>query len=418
MNQSIQKIFLVLSLFVLLSSTSLFSQEIKNLKRGSDVFVDEVISELADKRIALVINHSSVLSNGTHLLDTLLQLKKINIKKIFTPEHGFKGSADAGTHISDGVDAASGIPIISLYGKIKKPTKEMLVDVDVIVFHLQDVGSRYYTYLSTLYYLIEAAVESNKILIILDNPNPINGSQIEGVILENEFKSFVGIFPIPIRHGMTYGELAKFFIGEDSKFKNTNVDLEVVKLRGWERTNYIDEYNIDWIPPSPNINYLETAIVYPGTCLIEGTNISEGRGTYFPFLIIGAPFINSDELISEINKYSLSGFSFEKIQFTPESIEGMSTSPKYLGEICNGLKISIVDRDKFNAVEFGVTLIAAAIKLYPKEFKFIDKFFDRLAGTDKLRKMLLKEKSPNEIIHSWEEEINLYKEKRKKYLLY
>lgn len=394
------------------------AQPEKVLRTGADRLVSEKVKELSGKRIALIVNHTSVLSNGTHLVDTIFTYGDIKIQKLFSPEHGIRGNADAGKLINDEIDPATGLKIVSLYGNNKKPTKEMLADVDVIIYDIQDVGARYYTYISTLYYAIESAAENNKKIIILDRPNPIGGEKVEGPVLDLKFKSFIGIAEIPIRHGMTIGELALLFNDDIKSKKNISAELEVVKLFNWDRSEYYDAYYSEWLSPSPNINKLETAIVYPGTCLIEGTNISEGRGTYEPFLIIGAPFINSEILISELTEISTDCIILEAVQFIPISINGMSNSPKLKDKACNGIRITVTDREAFHPVEFGVKLLSAIIKLYPDEIKFNNDFFDKLAGTDIIRKMLLEKVEPDLIIQSWQNDLQFFINKRNKYLLY
>lgn len=414
----ISKIFFILLICFLSIPFYSCAQQENQLKFGADRFVQENINELSGKKIGLIVNHTSLLSSGKHLVDILNDTDGIIITSLFSPEHGIRGDVDAGKHISDAVDPVTGIKIISLYGSTKKPTKEMLNDIDILIYDIQDVGARYYTYISTLYYAIEAAAENNKRIIVLDRPNPINGKNVEGPALDLNFKSFVGIAEIPIRHGMTVGELALLFNDDIKIKKNISASLGIVKMLNWDREKYYDDYFSQWISPSPNINKLETAIVYPGTCLIEGTNISEGRGTYEPFLLIGAQFIDSKELINELNRLSVEGVSLEPVHFTPVSIQGMSASPKLKDTGCNGIRITVIDRNTFHPVEFGVKLLSVIIRLYPDKIKFNNDFFDKLAGTDKLRKMLLEKAEPHIVIQSWQNEINKFSKTRNKYLLY
>lgn len=388
-----------------------------DLKIGSDIIVKDN-SVLSGKNIALIVNHTSKLSNGIHIVDTLYNTKGIKIKKLFAPEHGIRGDADAGKHINDEVDPVTGIPVISLYGNTRKPSKEMLDDIDVIVYDIQDVGARYYTYISTLYYAIEASAENKKKIIVLDRPNPIGGEKVEGPVLDLEFKSFVGIAELPIRHGMTTGELALFFAALISENNNTSPDLEIIKMINWDRGKYYDQYYSDWNPPSPNINTFETAVVYPGMCLFEGTNLSEGRGTYEPFRLIGAPYLNTAEVIEEINTLNPEGVKLEMINFTPVSIDGMSASPKYINTECAGIRITITDKYKFKPVYFAVQLLAVIMKLHPENFKFNNNFFDKLAGIDSLRKMLLNNISTERIINTWQNDLNTFLKLRNQYLLY
>lgn len=415
---NMNKIFLVILAGCFLIPSYSCAQQKTELKIGADRLIEEYLSVIDGNNIGLIVNHTSLLSNGTHLVDALFNIDGIKIISLFSPEHGIRGDADAGSHIADGFDAATNIKITSLYGNTKKPTQEMLDNIDILVFDIQDIGARFYTYISTLYYVIEAAAEYDKQVIILDRPNPIGGNKVDGPILDLSFRSFVGIAEIPIQHGMTVGELALLFNDDIKTKKNISAEVEIIKMLNWDRKKYYDEYFSDWMPPSPNINKFETALVYPGTCLIEGTNISEGRGTQEPFLIIGAPFIESENLIDELMNLSVAGIEYESTTFTPVKIEGMSSSPKLKDITCNGIRISVVNRQEFNAVEFGVHLLSVLIKLYPDKIKFNNDFFDKLAGTDKIRKLLLESTNPSVIIQSWQDDLTNFINKRNKYLLY
>jgi uncharacterized protein YbbC (DUF1343 family) len=276
---------------------SLFTIRINSqIINGDDLLFSENINLINGKRVGVVCNQSSILSNGTHLIDDLIEQDNVKVNAIFTPEHGFKGIAEAGEVIDYKNTIYKGIPIISLYNKDKKPSKEILKNVDVLIFDIQDVGARFYTYTSTMYYVLEAAGENNIPVIILDRPVPIGGNYIDGPVLDNRFKSFVGIAPIPIASGMTIAELANYFVGEKLISSWKNISLKIIKCKNWKR-EIPNEFYSKWNPPSPNINSFETALVYPGACLIEGANISEGRGTRLPFLQIGAPFLESREII-------------------------------------------------------------------------------------------------------------------------
>lgn len=385
---------------------------------GVDQLISENLNLIKNKKLGIVSNHTALLSNGIHLVDTLHSLKEISITALFGPEHGIRGDNPAGVTITDGIDSKTGIPVYSLYGKDRKPTKEMLKDVEVLIFDIQDVGARFYTYISTLFYIIQAAAENNIQLIILDRPNPINGIYVDGPIRKPELNSYVGIASIPITHGMTMGELAELFAGEKYIGENLNVDIKIIKMKNWDRNLFYDSYHSSWIKPSPNIPSLDAAIVYPGTCLIEGTNVSEGRGTDAPFLKIGAPFVNSNRLTEELRNQNIEGITFEPISFTPIEIPGVVSNPKYKNENCNGIKILITDRDKFTSVKFGIILIAAFHKLYPNEFKFKNDSFDKLVGDSSIRQKINNGIPAEEIIQSYQNELNDFNELRKKYLLY
>lgn len=413
------KITLSLLVFMLLNflncSQSLDKEN--TLLFGADRLLQEYTHLLEDKGIGIVTNHTATLSNGKHLVDTLFEHGGFKLVALFAPEHGIRGTAPAGDVINNHIDEKTSLPIYSLYGANRKPTEEMLKDIDVLIFDIQDVGVRFYTYISTLYYVIEAAAENDIEVIVLDRPNPINGVSVEGPIRKEHLTSFVGIAPIPIRHGLTVGELANLFASEYLD-KSLKPKLTVIKMLNWDRQKYFDNYSNEWNPPSPNIPDFETTIVYPGTCLIEGINVSEGRGTYHPFLLIGAPYINPEEWIKEMEKIGYEGVSLSAASFTPVKIPQMSMSPKYLDEKCYGLEIKVTDREKLASVEFGIRLICSLRKLYQDKLQFRESAFDRLAGDDVIRQMILDDVSAEDIVASWQNELNAFKELRKNYLLY
>lgn len=415
-----KRVLLAILSFLLLSSPSLpQGKEAKQkLLTGADRLVSEFSGIIKGKRIGLVTNESGILSDGTPLVDALSKMKDFKVTALFGPEHGIRGAAPAGSQVDNSIDPVTKIPVYSLYGRHNKPTPEMLKNVDVLVFDIQSIGARFYTYISTMYYILEAGAENHIPVIILDRPNPINGVDVEGPVRDSTHRSFVGIAPIPVMHGMTMGELAKMFIGEGWLKDGEKPDLTVIKLKNWNRKNYLDNYSLPWIKPSPNIPDLETAVVYPGTCFIEGVNVSEGRGTYHPFLTIGAPYINSKDLIASLDKLGTPGVELKSASFTPVSIPTMSASPKYKGQLCNGISIKITDRNKFRAVPFGIKLVCTLQKLYPDSLKFRDSGFDRLMGTSYVREMIMAGDSPNKIIASWQKELDQFKTIRKKYLLY
>jgi uncharacterized protein YbbC (DUF1343 family) len=349
--------------------------------------IEQIINLTNKKSIAIVGNQTSVVNN-THLVDTLISLNQ-NIITVFSPEHGFRGTGDAGAKIENEVDIKTGIPIISLYGKNKKPKKKNLEDVDIIVFDIQDVGARFYTYISTLHYVLEACGEENIKIIVLDRPNP-NGHYIDGPVLEEKYKSFVGMHPIPILHAMTIGEYAKMIIGE--KWIEKKCDLTVIEMLNYNR-NKIYELPIK---PSPNLPNKKAVNLYPSLCLFEGTIISIGRGTKKPFQHFGHP---------KLNLYNYS--------FIPKSVPG-SKYPKHENKICYGKDLT--NTPILNSINLE-WLIETYDQSQNKEDFFIS-FFDKLAGTDKLRKQIISGKSSREIKKSWKNELNEFKNIRNKYLLY
>jgi uncharacterized protein YbbC (DUF1343 family) len=406
------------SIFLILLFSVSCSPQIKQDKVlfGSDVLVSEKLDLIKNKKVGLVINQASVLSNGTSLLDTLESLR-INITTIFSPEHGFYGNFSAGKEVGN-ENNKYGVQIYSLYGKTKKPTPEMLENVDVIVFDLQDIGARFYTYISTMFYVLQSAVENNKPVIILDRPNPLSGKKFYGPVLNKDLISFIGIAPIDMIHGITVGELANLFVNENYINTKSKPGFEIIKMKNWKREFFWDDFESQWIPTSPNIPDFETVLLYPATCLLEGTNISEGRGTKNPFKIIGAPFIDPKQLISELEKSGLAGCDLETIDFKPETIPGKADNPKYENQVSHGIQIHILDKNNFNQLEFGIKLLVTLHNLYPENFKFIPAQFDQLTGDKKMREMIEQNKSVENILNYINQQSKNFNSTREKYLLY
>lgn len=348
----------------------------------------DYLHKLKNNRVALLINQTATVGR-TLLLDTLLK-KQVHIVKVFVPEHGFRGNADAGAHIKSDVDAQTGLPIISLYGKNKKPSKEQLQDVDILVYDLQDVGTRFYTYISTLQYAMEACADNNKKLIILDRPNP-NGHYVDGPVLEKKYQSFVGMQMIPVVYGMTVGEYARMLVGEHWLATSKKLTYEVIACKGYDHTK---KYQLQ-VAPSPNLKTMAAIYLYPSLCFFEGTAISVGRGTDKPFEQWGSS--------------ALKGVFTDS--FTPRSTIG-ANKPMFEGEVCYG-KIITAQPNKMD-----VQWLLAAYKFYPEKNKFFNSFFEKLAGTDVLRKQIIAGKTAEEIHASWQKDINTFKKVRKKYLLY
>jgi uncharacterized protein YbbC (DUF1343 family) len=385
------------------------------INTGLDILLEKHIDNLYENKIALVTNHSGIDKNGISNISRFITQDSINLVKIFTPEHGLAGLIPDGEIIEGDSSSQLLPPIISLYGNSKKPTLEMYNDIDLIIYDIQDVGARFYTYISTLGLVMETAGEANIPVIVLDRPNPIGGD-VNGPILKENYKSFVGKYPIPIQYGMTVGELAKMIVGEEM-ITPTPI-LTVIPMENYNRNLYYDETNLPWTNPSPNIPDLETAIIYPGLCLIEATNVSEGRGTYSPFKQIGAPWIDADSLMYHLNKQNLPGVIFEPGQFTPMSIPTMSKYPKHKNEICNGIELNITNRDNYNSILTGITLLWAIYKLYPNELIINKESMGRLWGSDNLFQLLQDGKIPLEIIKSYQTELEQFLQIRKKYLIY
>lgn len=375
---------------------------------GNEVLLSSENEELKNKNIALITNQTGILPDGVHIIDALIN-KGFKVTKIFSPEHGIRGDEN----YSD-IDEKTKIPIISLYNDKKKPSQKDLNDVDLIIYDIQDVGARFYTYTSTLYYVLQSAVENNKKIVICDRPILINPNYVDGFMLEDSFESFVGKIPTPICYGMTCGELANYL---NQKIFSNSSNVEVIKMQNYSRTIDYEQLVLKWVKPSPNMYYPSTAVCYPATCFLEGTNVSEGRGTEKPFEYLGAPWCNNESLAQELNSYNIGGVTFEAKKFTP-SEKVSSYAPKFFNKECSGVYIRVLDRSKFEPVKAGVAILVSLNKLF-KEFKFNkDNYIDKLAGTDKLRKMVLNGEDYNTIVNSWTEEVELFKTEREKYMLY
>ena len=346
------------------------------VQTGLDVLINENLEIIKGKKVGLVTNHTGVDRSGKPNYEILMQLSDVDLKTIFAPEHGFFGKVSRGQKVDD--LKQDGLPVIySLYGKTDKPTPDMFEGLDVIIYDIQDIGARFYTYISTLGLVMEAAAEADIPVIVLDRPNPLNGITIEGPVLDINYKSFVGMYPIPIRYLLTIGELAKMIIGE--KWIEHVPKLTVIEMAGWERTMYYDDTGLSWISPSPNIPDLETAILYPGMCLFEGTNVSEGRGTNYPFQYIGAPWIDSSKIIKAIEGKHIPGVVFEPISFIPISIPGKSLKPKFENEKCYGIKIILIEKKIDKSVDTAAQLLITIQELYPEKFQWND-FIYKLWG--------------------------------------
>ena len=354
------------------------------VRTGLDILLDSKIDLITGKTIALVTNQTGIDQNGNPNYKRLMSMDEIKLKVIFSPEHGLFGEADKEITYANQIEDLP--KVYSLYGSRRKPTKEMLDGIDMIIYDIQDIGARFYTYISTLGLVMEAAAELNIPIIVLDRPNPIRSDIIEGPILDLKYQSFIGKYPIPIRYGWTIGELAEKIILE--KWIHPTPKLITIPMEGWNASLWYDETTLPWVKPSPNIPNLETALIYPGMCLLEGTNISEGRGTDKPFKWFGAPWINSKNLSQELNKLKLSGVVFVPKSFTPISIPGVADKPKYENQLCHGLEIRIIDRNKYNSVKTGISVLKKINELYP-DFLIIKKTrLNKLWGSDTLLKTL------------------------------
>lgn len=378
------------------------------VKNGIDV-IEKYSHLFKGKRLGLVSCPTGVNKSLRSTIDILNE--NFNLTALYSPEHGIRGNLQAGATVDTYIDEATGITVYSLYGKNKKPSPEILKDIDVLVLDLQDVGSRYYTYLYTMAYCMESCAENHKSFIVLDRPNVIGGKFVEGNILDVEFKSFVGMYPIPSRYGLTIGELAIFM----NKEFNINCNLEVVKLEGWNREAYYDDTDLLWVNPSPNIPTVNTAVLYNGTCLFEGTNISEGRGTTRPFETIGAPWLDAYKLSDIMNSKGLEGVLFRPMYFEP-------TFSKHKGELCRGVQIHITDKRKVKAIEVGIHLLYEVMDMDRVKFQWLPPFkegshhfIDFLSGSDEVRNRKYEAEG---FIEKWRKESEEFKKLKENYHMY
>lgn len=387
------------------------------IKLGIENLLEDTNRFLKGKTVGLVCNQASVSHNFEHIADLLWHSEGVNLKCFFGPQHGIRGEVqDNMIETPHTVDSVTNLPIHSLYSETREPTDDMLEGLDTILFDMQDVGCRIYTFVYTLANCMRAASRKGIKVIVCDRPNPINGTSVEGNLTEQGYESFVGQFPIPTRHGMTVGELAGLF---NDEFK-INCDLEVVKMSGWERELWFDETDAPWVLPSPNIPTVESATVFPGTVILEGTMLSEGRGTTRPFELVGASYCKGQELAKYLN-----GLGFEGVYFRPCGFQ--PTFQKFGGINCEGVQIHVLDRNVFKPVIVGVAIVKASMDLYPNSFKwkeppyeyvFDKRPFDVIVGTDKLRVWLESGESLSYISANFEAQSQAFESLRKNYLLY
>ncbi len=382
--------FFLISIFSFFLVNGCVSQKEDNSLQLGASQLEEYLPQLQGKKVGLLINHTSVV-NGKHLVDYLLE-QKVDIKKIFAPEHGFRGKADAGEYVNDNVDEETGIPVVSIYGKNRNPSADQMAGLDVVVFDIQDVGVRFYTYISSMHNMMKACAEYGLKMIVLDRPNP-NGHIVDGPILDPAYKSFVGMHPIPVLHGLTVGELARMINGEGWLEDGKKCDLQVIPMKNYKHS---DPYSLS-VKPSPNLPNDQAVMLYPSLCFFEGTQMSIGRGTNFPFQVVGYP-----------------DSTFGDFTFTPVSIDGMAKHPKLQDQLCYGIDL----REQAPLQKLDLSYVIDFYKKWHKEDDFFLKYFNTLAGTDQLRKQIEEGLSLKEIEASWQEGLDNYKEIRKKYLLY
>jgi uncharacterized protein YbbC (DUF1343 family)/CubicO group peptidase (beta-lactamase class C family) len=372
------------------------------VQTGLEVLVAKRCSPLVGLRVGLITNHSGVDSGGRRSIDLIRRAPGVRLVKIFSPEHGLSGKLEG--RVPHTRDSSTGLPVYSLYGNLLRPSKKMLEGVDVLVLDIQDAGVRFYTYLTTLGYAMEAAAKKGIPFFVLDRPNPLTGSIVQGPMMDKEMQSFPSYFPLPIRHGMTMGELAEMFNVENK----IGVKLHIIKMAGYQRTSWYDETGLPWVNPSPNLRSLTQAVLYPGVAMVEGANVSVGRGTDTPFELLGAPWVSADELTHYLNKRQIPGVRFRPAHFVPRGY-------RFKDEPCHGIRMILDDRQRLDSPSLGIEIASALYHLYPKDFE-IEKMLAIMGS----RQLIdgIKESEPHAIVSKWEESLEAFLKLRAKYLLY
>lgn len=377
---------------------------------GVEVLLSDSLHLVRGRRVGLITNQTGIARSGESSIDLLDGAGGVELVALFSPEHGIRGEADAGAAVESGRDGKTGLPVHSLYGETRKPTAGMLEGIDVLLFDIQDVGARYYTYVSTMGLAMEAAAEHGLAFVVLDRPNPVGGRLVQGNVLDPAHASFVGRYPVAMRHGMTVGEMARFVRAR----RTPELELHVVPARGWERDRWFDETGLPWVAPSPNMRGLATATHYPGTCLFEGTNLSVGRGTDRPFEQVGAPWLDATRLAERLNGRGLPGVRFEAVTFTP----GDPSDGKFGGETVRGVRFLATDREVYDPTLAGAAALLEARRAAGARWAWHREHFDRLSGTDRLREGVEAGEPLEEIAERWREQRRAFRAVRDSFLIY
>ncbi len=385
----------------------------KLVKLGNQIFLTKLSAGLKGKSLGLVLNHTSVLPSGQPLL-TALREEGHKIQAIFSPEHGFSGKVEAGKEVRN--SQFKEIPVYSLYGETRKPSAEQIQGIEAIIFDIQDVGARFYTYISTLKYVLEAAAQSQIPVYVLDRPNPVGGETIEGPLLLPEFESFIGALPIPIRYGLTSGELAMMMKGEG--WIPENFELHVVRMNNWKRSHYWKDTGLLWNPTSPNMPSPETAIIFPGSSFLGAVKINEGGGTLLPFLQFGAPWLDPSAILDSLDGGSEFGVQLEVVKYTPRSLPGKLMHPIYENRACQGLQVIINQEEKFQPLRFALAIIRILKEQHPDKLSFNSFDLNRMYGNELFSRYLEGYISYEQLLAQMEEDEEIFRQKRKKYLLY
>jgi uncharacterized protein YbbC (DUF1343 family) len=386
------------------------------MQTGADGLRLSGFASLAGLRVGLIANQTSV-SGGQHLADLIYDAPDVTLAALFGPEHGLRGEADAGAVVTDGIDDRTGTPVYSLYGERRSPPPEVLGSLDILIFDIQDIGARFYTYISTMGLAMKAAADAGVPFMVLDRPNPLGGTLVDGFVLDEGFESFVGAYPIPVQHGMTVGELAQMVKGLGWIEGLEGLDLRIEKVQGWARADLWSSYGSDWIATSPNIPTFETALVYAGMCLLEATTVNEGRGTASPFMTIGAPGLDGPALARLIDGASLSGLRIEATSYTPVSMPGKSTNPRHRDELVSGIAITVTDPALVRPLALGVSVLAGLVSLQGPDV-LVERTMSRLGGTGRLYEALVAGEPAEAVVALWAQELEAFRIARKPYLLY
>lgn len=397
-------------------------QESSPVRTGAEVLARNDFEALAGQRVGVIANHTAQVDTA-HLVDRLAETPTVELAAIFAPEHGFRGTAGAGEAVEGGRDQRTNTPVYSLYDDTRRPTPAELEGLDALVFDVQDVGARFYTYISTMGLAMQAAAEADLRFVVLDRPNPL-GEYTSGFVLEPEHQSFIGRYPIPIAYGLTIGELARYIQDQALMSDLGALDLSVVPLKGWSRDMQWPDTGRQWTPPSPNLPTWETALLYPGMCFFEGVRVSEGRGTERPFLQIGAPWTSkaAQRVVDTLRAAKLSGISVDTTAFTPRSMPQAAPSPRFEGELVHGFELSVTDRHAVDPIRVGIHALHAMYEQaqVQGDTNFVSRpeHLTRLAGTDRLLRHLRAGAAPDSIVASWETEVATFRERRSPALLY
>lgn len=400
-------------LFLGLIPAIVFSSTDKLVKLGNEIFLLQISPTLKGKSLGLVINHTSVLPSGKSLIQALLE-EGHTIKAIFSPEHGFTGTVEAGREVEN--SRHKGITIFSLYGKNRKPIPEQMQGIDALVYDIQDVGARFYTYISTLKYILESASEAQIPVYVLDRPNPVGGEIVEGPLMAPEFESFIGALPIPIRYGLTSGELAAMMKGE--RWVPQDFDLHVIRMKNWKRRFFWKDTGLLWIPASPNMPTPETAVLFPSGSFFGAIRLNEGGGTPHPFLQFGAPWLKPYSIMNKLKGGREFGVELEAIKYTPKSIPGKVLHPIYENRTCQGIRVRISQEELFFSTRFALEIIKVVREEWPDMVIFNAFDLNRMFGNELLSRFLEGNLSYEELLSRMNEEEKAFKQKREKYLFY